>query len=235
MAATRVCAHLQHHRSVLEPVRLGAVSIHQGRRQAERRERAGHVDLRSRCLLRDGCAAGVFGSHRPHHRCDLGSTRDAQWALVGKEVTQTPSAHSTPGPGVELDAGVPDQQHGAVGVDHLRALQEPPAGRAVLQVDQATPAHQACPGHQRERGEDSGVTRRRHLRPHRHRQEGASQLDASLYKCLQILSVSVVEKTQPSCALQADSFRLEPPTDSNHSISLTFDRTVVATENGQGQ
>ncbi|MCL5740273.1 MAG: IS4 family transposase, partial [Betaproteobacteria bacterium] len=29
-------------------------------------------------------------------------------------------------------------------------------------------------------------------------------LDASLYTCLQILSVSVFEKTQISCALQAD-------------------------------
>jgi len=35
------------------------------------------------------------------------------------------------------------------------------------------------------------------------------QLDASLYTCLQILSVSVFEKTQISCALQAD----EPETD----------------------
>ncbi len=31
------------------------------------------------------------------------------------------------------------------------------------------------------------------------------QLDASLYTCLQILLVSVFEKTQISCALQADA------------------------------
>ena len=31
------------------------------------------------------------------------------------------------------------------------------------------------------------------------------QLDASLYTCLQILSVSVFEKTKISCALQADT------------------------------
>jgi hypothetical protein len=37
-------------------------------------------------------------------------------------------------------------------------------------------------------------------------------LDASLYTCLQILSVSVFEKTQISCALQADrSQSIEPP------------------------
>jgi len=33
------------------------------------------------------------------------------------------------------------------------------------------------------------------------------QLDAALYTCLQILSVSVFEKTQISCAFQADASR----------------------------
>ena len=36
------------------------------------------------------------------------------------------------------------------------------------------------------------------------------QLDASLYTCLQILSVSVFEKTELSCALQADQSQIEP-------------------------
>jgi hypothetical protein len=36
------------------------------------------------------------------------------------------------------------------------------------------------------------------------------QLDASLYTCLQILSVSVFEKTEVSCALQADVSRIDP-------------------------
>jgi len=37
------------------------------------------------------------------------------------------------------------------------------------------------------------------------------QLDASLYTCLQILSVSVFEKTQISCALQADPSQIDLP------------------------
>jgi hypothetical protein len=37
------------------------------------------------------------------------------------------------------------------------------------------------------------------------------QLDASLYTCLQILSVSVFEKTQISCALQTDASQIELP------------------------
>ncbi len=36
------------------------------------------------------------------------------------------------------------------------------------------------------------------------------QLDASLYTCLQILSVSVFEKKELLCALQADASQFEP-------------------------
>ena len=43
-------------------------------------------------------------------------------------------------------------------------------------------------------------------------------LDASLYTLLQILSVSVFEKTQLSCALQLDDPRTEPPADANQLI-----------------
>ena len=35
------------------------------------------------------------------------------------------------------------------------------------------------------------------------------QLDASLYTCLQILSVSVFEKTKVSCALQPDASQID--------------------------
>jgi len=45
------------------------------------------------------------------------------------------------------------------------------------------------------------------------------QLDASLYTCLQILSVSVFEKTQISCALQTDASQIELP---GVTTQLTF-------------
>ena len=48
------------------------------------------------------------------------------------------------------------------------------------------------------------------------------QLDASLYTCLQILSVSIFEKTQLSCALQPDEPGTEPPTDNNQLILFNF-------------
>jgi hypothetical protein len=48
------------------------------------------------------------------------------------------------------------------------------------------------------------------------------QLDASLYTCLQILSVSLFEKTEVSCALQPDGARTEPPADANQLILFNF-------------
>jgi IS4 transposase len=47
-------------------------------------------------------------------------------------------------------------------------------------------------------------------------------LDASLYTCLQILSVSVFEKTEVSCALQPDRSRPEQPDIANQLILLDF-------------
>jgi hypothetical protein len=48
------------------------------------------------------------------------------------------------------------------------------------------------------------------------------QLDASLYTCLQILSVSVFEKTQLSCALQTDEPRIDPFDSANQLILFDF-------------
>ena len=48
------------------------------------------------------------------------------------------------------------------------------------------------------------------------------QLDASLYTCLQILSVSVFEKTHISCALQADDYKNQPSPSANQLILFGF-------------
>jgi hypothetical protein len=50
-----------------------------------------------------------------------------------------------------------------------------------LQMDQAASAHQAFHGQQRERGQVADLVRRRDLRTHRHRQEGASPRCLSLH------------------------------------------------------
>ena len=48
------------------------------------------------------------------------------------------------------------------------------------------------------------------------------QLDASLYTCLQILSVSVFEKTEVSCALQADASQTDMPDNANQLNLFDF-------------
>ncbi len=48
------------------------------------------------------------------------------------------------------------------------------------------------------------------------------QLDASLYTCLQILSVSVFEKTEVSCALQADTSQTNMPNAANQLNLFEF-------------
>lgn len=48
------------------------------------------------------------------------------------------------------------------------------------------------------------------------------QLNASLYTCLQILSVSVFEKTQISCALQADTSDINVPDHANQLNLFSF-------------
>jgi hypothetical protein len=48
------------------------------------------------------------------------------------------------------------------------------------------------------------------------------QLDASLYTCLQILSVSVFEKTEISCALQADASQTDMPDAANQLNLFDF-------------
>ena len=48
------------------------------------------------------------------------------------------------------------------------------------------------------------------------------QLKASLYTCLQILSVSVFEKTQISCTLQGDDYEVDSLPPSNQLILFDF-------------
>ena len=48
------------------------------------------------------------------------------------------------------------------------------------------------------------------------------QLEASLYTCLQSLSVSVFEKTEISCALQADAAQIDVPSSANQLNLFTF-------------
>ena len=97
----------------------------------------------------------------------------AQRVLRVPRLSRTSATHPIQRPCIGQDAGVSDQQHDAAAVDHCRAVQEPLASVAVLQMDKTTSAHQALSGHERERGEDANLVRRVHLRADSHRQKGA--------------------------------------------------------------
>ena len=72
------------------------------------------------------------------------------------------------------------QQLHAAGSDHCSTLPLPLAGRVVLQVDQATSAHQSFLRHYRERRADSNLDRDLGLRARRHRQKTAQPIGQSL-------------------------------------------------------
>jgi len=101
--------------------------------------------------------------------------------------------------------GVPHQSVRFAGRDRLRPLQEPMAGRAVLQVDQAASADQAVLRDIRKRGEKprSGSPSRSTSSSPSSR--SASSSKPSLYTLLQILSVTLFEKLPLDQALTHDA------------------------------
>ena len=101
--------------------------------------------------------------------CD--QTHRSRWALYQPALPRTSAAHPLQGRRVGQDAGVPHQPVWPAGRDHLRALQKPLAGRALLQVDQAASPDQTVLRDIGKRGEDPNLDRRLGLRPRRHRQE----------------------------------------------------------------
>ena len=116
------------------------------------------------------------------------ATRPSPWT-ASTPVRITPnfcgaSASRTPSPA----AGLHHQQLLASGRHHLRALQKPLAGGTLPQVDQAASSDQAVLRHVGERGEDAWRSRSTSSSPS---SRSASDLDASLYTLLHILSVTL--------------------------------------------
>ena len=85
------------------------------------------------CAPKDG-EGGVLAG--PNHR--------SRWPCERDDATPpTCDASVIDRPGQRQDSGVPHQPHRPGGAHHLRPVQEPLAGRAVLQVDQTAPEDQA--------------------------------------------------------------------------------------------
>src|SRR5271166_14603 len=83
------------------------------------------------------CPPGLFGTGRSKRTGDLRSDhRDGRLPHTAK-LSHTPATHSLQGSGDRQDAGFSHRSNDAAGIDDLCPLQEPLAGGAVLQVDQA--------------------------------------------------------------------------------------------------
>jgi hypothetical protein len=103
--------------------------------------------------------------------------------------------HSIQRPRLGQNLGLSDQQHQLATFDHRCLVQEPLAGRAVLQMDQTAPANQTIFGYERKRGQDANLVSAVSTYVLIAIVKKELHLDASLYTLLQILSVSVFEKT----------------------------------------
>jgi len=150
----------------------------------------------------DGCAPRLLARRGPASGRHRGPECDAQRLLLGQEIPRASSPHPLQRPRLGQDAGVPHQQHRSACGHRRRALQKPLAGRTLLQMDQTTLRIKRFLG----TSENAVKTQiwcavatyvliaivKKEL-----------QLDASLYTCLQILSVSIFEKTQINAPFRA--------------------------------
>src|SRR5712672_2090837 len=99
------------------------------------------------------CPSRLFGPDRPGDGDHLRSDHRARRSLHQPALPRAPAAHPVARCRVGENPGVPHQSVRFAGRDRLRPLQEPMAGRAVLQVDQAASADQAVLRDIRKRGE----------------------------------------------------------------------------------
>lgn len=129
------------------------------------------------------------------------------------------------GPETGRTLNLPDQQRHPAGADHRKALQMPLAGRTVLQMDRAAPAHQARLRQYRERRRDPGLDRRLRLRSRyvliaiiekRLDIDTKSLRDTRLDTILPVPSVTVFEKT-PLLLMLSEAESTEK---NHHSITI---------------
>jgi hypothetical protein len=115
--------------------------------------------------------ASLFASGGSSHRPDLRSNGDLEWLLLSQRISRPATSHQVHRPEDTQAARILDQPIRFARFEHRRVVSMPLAGRALLQMDQAAPAHQGILRDFRERGEDTNLDRHLGLRPRRYRQE----------------------------------------------------------------
>src|SRR5436189_3130477 len=135
---------------------------------------------------------------------DTGLICDQTIALNGfyaaKHYPRLPASHPLSRSRDRKEPGVPDQPVCVAGADHLRPVPLPMAGGAVLQVDQAAPAHQTLLRHFRERCADANLDRHQRLRAGGDHQEETSSERVPAYAATDLVADALRETAaETSC------------------------------------
>ena len=128
------------------------------------------------------------------------SNHHPQWLLCCQALPRSPTPHPLSRSRDRQEPGVPDQPVCVAGAYHLRPVPVPMAGGAVLQVDQAAPAHQTLLRHFRERCADANLDRHQRLRAGGDHQEETSSERVPAYAATDLVADALRETAaQTSC------------------------------------
>src|SRR5271169_5393164 len=139
------------------------------------------------------CTARVLGAGGPRHRTHLRPDHCSQRLLCRQALPRLPASHPLSRSRDRQEPGVPDQPVCVAGADHLRPVPVPMAGGAVLQVDQAAPAHQTLLRHFRERCADANLDRHQRLRADGDHQEETSSERVPAYAATDLVADALRE------------------------------------------
>src|SRR6266851_4616892 len=116
--------------------------------------------------------ATLLAASRPSYGSDLRSDYYARQSRTPQRLSRKAAPHSLFRRAIESTTRLSDQQLQLATTDYRPTISQPLAGRVVLQMDQATPAHQEFLRHFRKRLTDSNLDRDLGLRARGHSEKG---------------------------------------------------------------
>ena len=150
----------------------------------------------------------------------------SQRLLCRQALPRLPASHPLSRSRDRQEPGVPDQPVCVAGADHLRPVPVPMAGGAVLQVDQAAPAHQTLLRRFRERCADANLDRHQRLRAGGDHQEETSSERVPAYAATDLVADALRETAAETsgCGRRANRNqpRILPATESLSSFNRTL-------------
>src|ERR1700674_5021765 len=219
--------------------------------QGSRGQHSGSTQLRSRRLLCDGsrlsrfralvqiascfrllCHSGqkalrfpatLLTASGPNYRSDLRSDRYARQSRTTPRLSRKAPSHSLLRWAEQSTTRVSNQQLLFAATDYRATVSQSLAGRVVLQMDQATPAHQEFLRHFRERFANSNLDCDLGLCASRHRQKGIAPGGQSLQNVTDLQRHSFRENPHfTGSFFSGRSNQLRPSLQTTDSVQLTL-------------